>query len=78
MTTEKIIRQIAKQNGVTPEEVETEMREAIRIGMASVDSDVQTFWNRLAPDGKEPSIDAFLRFCCEEARYVAFGNEILK
>ncbi|MBQ7048181.1 MAG: hypothetical protein IJN86_04455 [Clostridia bacterium] len=78
MSTKKIIRQIAKENGVTPEEVETEMREAIRIGMASVDPEVQKFWNRLAPDGKEPSIDAFLRFCCEEARYVAFGNEILK
>lgn len=63
MSTKKIIRQIAKENGVTPKEVETEMREAIRIGMASANPEVQEFWKQVSPDGKEPSLDVFLKFC---------------
>lgn len=63
MSTNKIIRQIAKENGVTPKEVETELREAIRMGMTSTNPDVQEFWKQVAPDGKEPPLDVFLKFC---------------
>lgn len=66
MTTKKIIRQIAKENGVTPEQVEADMKEAIRAGMASTDPHAQELWKQIAPDGKEPSLDTFLKFCAEQ------------
>jgi len=66
MTTKEIIRQIAKENGVTPEQVETDMMEAIRAGMASTDPHAQELWKQIAPDGKEPSLDTFLKFCAEQ------------
>lgn len=41
MDVKNIIRRIATENGVTPEEVEKEMMDAIRIGMSSTDPNVQ-------------------------------------
>ena len=63
MSTKKIIRQIAKKNGVTSKQVQAEMKEAIRVGMASRDPQANAIWKHLAPDGKEPSIDLVLKFC---------------
>ena len=60
--TKKIIKQIAIKNGVSPAEVEADMREAMRAGMASTDPHAQELWKQIAPDGKEPSIDRFLEF----------------
>lgn len=68
MTTKKIIRQIAKKNGVTPQEVERDMKEAIRAGMASTDPTAQALWKQIAPDGKEPSIETFLKFCAGQVQ----------
>ena len=66
MKTKEIIRQIAKQHGVTPEQVEADMKEAIRVGMASTDPHAQKLWKQIAPDGKEPSIETFLNYCVGE------------
>lgn len=66
MTTKEIIRQIAKQHGVTPEQVEADMKEAISAGMASTDPHAQELWKQIAPDGKEPSIETFLNYCAGE------------
>ena len=63
MSTKTIIRQIAKENGVTTQEVIRDMQEAIRVGMSSTDPKAIAFWQQVAPDGKEPSIDRFLKFC---------------
>ena len=63
MTTKKIIRQIAKKYGVTPKEVVADMNEAIRAGMLSTNPQAQLFWKQIASDGKEPSVDSFLKFC---------------
>lgn len=60
--TKKIIKQIAIKNGVSPAEVEADMREAMQAGMASTDPHAQELWKQIAPDGKEPSIDRFLEF----------------
>ena len=60
--TKKIIKQIAIKNGVSPAEVEADMREAMQAGMASTDPRAQELWKQIAPDGKEPSIDRFLEF----------------
>lgn len=66
MTTKDIIRQIAMQHGVTPEQVEADMKEAIRTAMSSTDPQAQELWKQIAPDGKEPSIETFLNFCAGE------------
>ena len=60
--TKRIIATIAAEHGITPEDVEHEMMEAIRAGMASPDPHAQELWKQIAPDGKEPSIDRFLEF----------------
>lgn len=62
MNFKNIIRQIAKQNGVTPAEVKKDIREAIRIGMASPDPSVQAHWRRMSPTGAEPSINQVLTY----------------
>lgn len=60
----KIIKQVAKQNGVTPQEVEREIKEAIRIGMTSSDPIVQARWKKytigeMSPHLKVPSTILF-------------------
>ena len=66
--TKEIIKQIAMQNGVTPEFVEEEIRKAMRAGMASTDPHAQEMWKQIAPDGKEPDLDTFLKFCAGRIR----------
>lgn len=61
--TKRIIWRIAQEHNTTPEHMEAEMKAAIREGIASTDPRAQMLWRQLAPDGKEPSIDAFLDFC---------------
>ena len=63
MSTQEIIKKIAKENGVTPKQIKKDMKEAIQIGMSSQDPVAQAFWKQIAPDGKEPSIDTFLKYC---------------
>ena len=60
--TKKILEIIAAQNDTTPENVEHEMMEAIRAGMASSDPHAQALWKQICPDGKEPDLDTFLTF----------------
>lgn len=63
--TKKILEIIAAQNDTTPENVEHEMMEAIRAGMASSDPHAQALWKQITPDGKEPDLDKFLSFMSE-------------
>ena len=60
--TKRIIEIIALQNGITAEEAEHEMMEAIRAAMASPDPHAQALWKQICPDGKEPDLDTFLAF----------------
>ena len=66
MTTKQIIRRIAREHNVTPKQVEEDIKEAIRAGMASNDPQAQAIWKQIAPDGKEPSIKTFLKFCVDK------------
>ena len=61
-STKRIIEIIAAENGISPEEVEHEMMEAIRAGMASPDPHAQALWKQICPDGKEPDLETFLTF----------------
>ncbi len=60
--TKRIIVTIAAEHGISPEEVEHVMMEAIRAGMASPDPHAQALWKQICPDGKEPDLDTFLSF----------------
>ena len=58
--TKRFLQIIAAEQGITPEDVEHEMMEAIRAGMASPDPHAQALWKQIAPDGKKPDLDTFL------------------
>lgn len=60
--TKKIIQAVAAKNGVTPEQVESEIKKAVRLAMASDDPNAQALWKQMAPDGKEPELDAVLDY----------------
>lgn len=60
--TKRILETVAAQNGITAEEVEHEMMEAIRAAMASPDPHARAMWKQICPDGKEPDLETFLTF----------------
>ena len=60
--TRKILETVAAQNDTTPQNVEHEMMEAIKAGMASSDPHSQALWKQIASDGNVPSLDTFLAF----------------
>lgn len=64
----KLIKKIAKKHGVSPKQVEKDMKEAIRIAMLNRNStpESKALWDKLSPDGKEPSIERFITFCCTQ------------
>jgi len=51
----KAIKKIAKQEGVSPEQVYEEMQKAISEGYFDPDPEVQAYWRVIAPDGVMPS-----------------------
>lgn len=52
-----IIKEVAKANGITEQEVKNEMRIAIKAAMQSKEPAAQSFWKQIAPDGKEPPVE---------------------
>lgn len=63
--TKRILQIIAAEQGISPKEVEHEMLEAIRAGMASPNPHAQALWKQICPDGKEPDMEAFLAFMAQ-------------
>jgi len=61
----KLIEQIALKNGVTPEEVECEIKEAIQMAMLNRDAtpESKALWEKLSPNGEEPTVEDFIKFC---------------
>lgn len=74
LKTKKIIQQIARQNGVTSLEVESQMNEAIRIAMSTSDPKAQQLWKQISPDGTPPSIDTFLAYCSKRVDSLIFED----
>ena len=66
MSSRKIIRQIAKEYGVSPKEVKADMEEAIKMGMNSTSPEVKENWKKVSPGGQTPSIDTFLKICVSQ------------
>ena len=55
-----IIRQIARENHVTEEEVRRDMKEAIDVGRYNPDPAVQAKWAGFEYAGDEPTLEEFI------------------
>lgn len=58
----QILKQIAKENHVTPEEVRFEIQAAIQIGMNSSDPDVRQRWAEIPKKGDVPTPEEVIVF----------------
>lgn len=65
-----IYRKIAKQNGVSVKEVKDEMQKALDDAWNNPDKSADVRFNqmKMAPDGKKPSVDEFIRYCSSEIK----------
>ena len=66
MNLKRIIRQIAKENGVTPAVVRKDMEESMRASMASSDPVAMAHWNNISKDGKEPKLEDFIAYLAQQ------------
>ena len=55
-----IIQAVAKQNGVTEEQVRKDMKEAMLAGMNNPDPKVQAEWKSFHYAGDEPTVEEFI------------------
>ena len=68
MSTKRIIKKIEKENQVTAKQVRNDIRQAIQMAMLSPSSQSRAIWDKLAPDGKEPSVDEVIKFCVRQIK----------
>ena len=70
MTTKQIIKEIARKAGVSAEEVETEMKHAIHLGIENSDKDstASEMWKSMSSGGGEPSVEEFFLFVTNQVR----------
>ena len=55
-----VIKEIAKRHGVSPEEVRAEMEQAIKLAFGNQDPKARKLWEKLAPDGTQPTPEEFI------------------
>lgn len=55
-----ILEKVAEKNGVTRDEVESEIQKAIKEAMTSRQPEAQQFWKEVAPDGQTPSAETVI------------------
>lgn len=63
-----IIRQIARDNHVTEEEVRRDMKEAMDAGRRNPDPAVQAKWAGFEYAGDEPTLEEFILWMAEKIR----------
>ncbi len=52
-----VIEKVAKNNGITSEEIESEIAFAIKAAMKNPDRNVRSIWKKLSPDGRLPTAE---------------------
>lgn len=62
MNLKHIIRQIARQESVSPAEVKRDMEEAMRISMTSSDPTAKLHWDKIYSLNREPRLEDFIRY----------------
>lgn len=55
-----ILEKVAEKNGVTRDEVESEIQKAIKEAIKSRQPEAQQFWKEVAPDGQTPSVETVI------------------
>lgn len=55
-----ILEKVAEKNGITRDEVESEIQKAIKEAMKSRQQEAQQFWKEVAPDGQTPSAETVI------------------
>ena len=69
MNMKKILKKVARANGVTVKEVETEIQKAINEAWKNPPDDVTVSYQRRVPcTGEIPTPDEFIRFMADEIR----------
>ena len=62
----KIIREMAKTNGVSEEEIRAEMNKAIEAGMSASTPTAQAAWKASPFYGSKPSPEEFILWCASQ------------
>lgn len=63
---EKNLKIIAKREGITPEEVKSEIGRAVSYALKSSDSKVQHFWNSFPCEGDSPTVEEVIAYLAEK------------
>lgn len=61
-----ILEKVAVSNGVTRDEVESEIQKAIKEAMKSRQLQAQRFWKEVSPDGQIPSAETVIALIVEQ------------
>lgn len=61
-----ILEKVAVSNGVTRDEVESEIQKAIKKAMKSRQPQAQRFWKEVSPDGQIPSVETVIALIVEQ------------
>lgn len=56
------LQQIAKQEGITEEEVRNEIAYAISLALKNDDPKVQEFWKQIPTDGDSPTVEEVINY----------------
>ena len=62
----KVIRELAKANGVSEEVVRSEMEQAIDAGFNSHDPSIEAIWKASPFNGTKPSPEEFILLCAAQ------------
>lgn len=65
---EGVIRRMAVSKGKTVEEIRTEIKKAMLVGLCSREAEVQAFWQRVPREGELPTPEEIVAFLAEEAK----------
>lgn len=61
-----ILEKVAEKNGITKDEVESEIQKAIKEAMKSRQPQAQRFWEEVSPDGQIPSVETVIALIVEK------------
>lgn len=59
---ERALMAVAKQNGISIDEVIKEIQKAIDLCMSNLDSNVQAFWNSVPRKGNRPTVQELILY----------------
>ncbi len=63
---EKNLKIIAKREGITPEEVKSEIGRAVSYALKCSDPKVQRFWNSFPCEGDSPPVEEVIAYLAEK------------